>query len=66
MLGVEDDSFQRDSSPHTAPAIVGFAVGCGLGAGSEALFLPGMPSSPTPGSSTSISRYSMPTLAFAE
>ena len=29
-------------------------------------FLPGMPSSPTPGSSTSISRYSTPTLAFAE
>ena len=29
-------------------------------------FLPGMPSSPTPGSSTSISRNSMPTLAFAE
>jgi hypothetical protein len=29
-------------------------------------FLPGMPSSPTPGSSTSISRTAMPTLAFAE
>jgi hypothetical protein len=35
MLGVEGDSFQRDCSPHTAPAIVGFAVGRGLGAGSE-------------------------------
>ena len=29
-------------------------------------FLPGMPSSPTPGSSISISRYPMPTLAFAD